>query len=96
MQTKLIIAGLLALFLVSPAAWSATEHEAEGTIDAIDKENRTLKITHGPIKSMGMSGMTMNFKVADPSMLMDLAPGQKIDFVLTTNSAGEFLIVDLE
>lgn len=77
------------------SAWAASEHEAAGTINSIDKSSKTMNISHGPIKTMGMSGMTMDFMVADPAMLDEVKPGQKIQFIVTTDSKGRFVIVDM-
>ena len=38
-------------------------------IKAIKADSNKLTISHGPIKSMGMDGMTMDFIVSDPGML---------------------------
>jgi Cu(I)/Ag(I) efflux system membrane fusion protein len=55
-------------------------HHASGRIDAIDHAAGKLKITHGPVASMGMPGMTMNFPVEDPDLLTGVKPGDKVDF----------------
>ncbi|MFD0979574.1 efflux RND transporter periplasmic adaptor subunit [Tropicimonas aquimaris] len=38
-----------------------------GTIDAVDSATRTATVTHGPMKEIGMPGMTMDFEI-DPSL----------------------------
>lgn len=55
-------------------------HHASGQIDSIDQAAGKLKITHGPVASMGMPGMTMNFPVERPDLLSGVKPGDKIDF----------------
>lgn len=92
-----ILAGAFAILLgIFGSAWAAEEHEASGTVNSVDKSARTINISHGPIKTMGMAGMTMDFVVEDPSMLADVKPGQKINFVVTTDRKGRFVIVDME
>lgn len=92
-----ILAGVFAIFLgVFGSAWASEEHEASGTVNSVDKSSRTINISHGPIKTMGMSAMTMDFLVEDPAMLNEVKPGQKIHFVVTTDRKGRFVIVDLE
>lgn len=90
---KFILMVCLAIFATLA---QAAEHKASGTVDAVNTGDRSVKISHGPIRSMGMGAMTMVFKVADPSMIMDMKKGQKINFVFETNSSGEFVIVDFE
>jgi len=80
--------------LLSGIVFAAGEHSTSGTVNAV--KDGKLNISHGPIKSMNMDGMTMDFAVADPAMLEDVKPGSKIDFTLTTNAKGGFVITDLE
>ncbi len=89
------IVTLLVGCLLAINAW-AVSHKAEGTVNKVDKTNKTLNITHGPIKTMNMMGMTMNFIVADPAMLDDVKPGSKISFELEQDQKGRFVITDLE
>ena len=92
----LLLAVFASLALISAPAFASSEHDVTGVIKSVDKSARTLKIKHGPIKSMNMMGMTMSFKVSDPSMLSEVKAGQKIDFVITKDSKGQFVIMDLE
>ena len=62
-------------------------HRASGQIDAIDKVAGKLKITHGPVASMGMPGMTMNFPVDAPDLLTHVKPGDKVDFEYRVNGS---------
>lgn len=94
--TQKILGAVVVVAALGSGAFAADEHEASGTVNSVDKERKTLNITHGPIKSMGMSGMTMDFNVADPAMLNEVKPGQKIEFVLTADKKGRFVIVDLQ
>lgn len=64
-----------------PAADDAkTGHKASGKIEAIDRTAGKLEIAHGPVASMNMPGMTMNFPVASPELLRGLAVGAEVDF----------------
>lgn len=56
-----------------------------GRIVAIDRAAHQVEIEHAPIKEFYMQGMTMIFKVADPSLLYGLTPGDKIRFRLERN-----------
>ena len=96
------IAVLLVLFclsfvsIVGTAVAGSGEHDATGKVNSVDKSSKTINISHEAIQSMGMSAMTMDFRVADPAMLDDVKAGQKINFVITTDRRGRFVIVDLE
>lgn len=91
------VALLFILFCLSiGTAFASAEHDAVGTVNSVDKSSKTINITHSAVKSMGMAGMTMDFRVADPAMLGDVHAGQKINFVITTDKRGRFVIVDLE
>lgn len=95
MKIKTIITILLSVFLTLGVAMASDEHEATGVVNSVDQSAKTINISHDPIKSMGMSAMTMDFRVADPAMLNDVKPGKKINFVVTTDRRGRFVIVDL-
>ncbi|MDH4274096.1 MAG: copper-binding protein [Gammaproteobacteria bacterium] len=74
----------------------AAEYEAQGTVNAVNVEKRTLNISHGAIKGLGMDAMTMDFPVADPAMLKEVKVGQQVKFVLSTDSRGHMAISDIE
>jgi len=86
----------LLLFGLAGFVMAGAEHDAVGTVNSVDKSSKTINITHSPIKTMGMAGMTMDFRVADPAMLDDVKKGQKINFIVVTDKRGRFVIVDLE
>ena len=50
-----------------------------GTVKKIDKTNKKVTLTHGPLPN-GMPGMTMAFKVKDAAWLDKMKEGQKIRF----------------
>lgn len=56
-------------------------YQAKGVVRGIDKNQKEIAIEHEEIPGL-MSAMTMDFKVSDPAMLEDVAPGDKIDFEL--------------
>lgn len=72
------------------------EHGAQGTINAVKADKEMLNISHGPIKSLGMDSMTMDFLVEDPAMLEDVTKGNTVDFTVAKNSKGIFVITDIE
>lgn len=64
----------------------AAEHMAAGTLNSVDQAAGTVNISHGPVASANWPGMTMTFKLADPSAAAKLKPGQKVDFRFTIES----------
>ncbi len=87
---------LMVVTMISGAVFAAGEHSASGTVNAVKTAEGKLNISHGPIKSMNMEGMTMDFKVADPAMLDDVNAGSTIDFTLAKDDKGGLVITDLE
>ena len=62
----------------TPAAAGANLASAE-VIAVYPKEKRVL-LKHGPIESLGMSDMTMEFGVANPRLLAFFKRGKKVMF----------------
>lgn len=60
-----------------PAATEMTS----GEVKKIDVASGKLVIKHGPLKNMGMPGMTMEFGVQSPALLKQVKVGDKIHFV---------------
>lgn len=85
---KVILATLIGL---SYAAFAPLAHAqqasasqdamSEGEIKKVNQDTGKLTIKHGELKNLGMSGMTMVFRVKDPAMLDSVAPGDKVRFV---------------
>ena len=63
----------------STAANTAQRHSGQGLIESLDRESVTL--SHGPIPSIGMGAMTMEFKLPPPHKVpRGLAVGDRVDF----------------
>ena len=61
------------------AANTAQRHTGQGRIESMDRESVTL--SHGPIPSIGMGAMTMEFKLPPANKLpRGLAVGDRVDF----------------
>jgi Cu(I)/Ag(I) efflux system protein CusF len=65
---------------VGSAVAAAGAPTSDGEVRKVDKEQGKVTLKHGPIASLDMPGMTMVFKVADPKMLDNLKPGDKVKF----------------
>ncbi len=70
-------------------------HQAEGTLDAINADG-TASIKHGPIKTLGWPGMTMDFALANPSLAAGIKPGSAISFEIVERKPGEWVITKLQ
>jgi Cu/Ag efflux protein CusF len=53
---------------------------ASGEILEVNKQEASVLVKHGPIPSLGMDAMTMEFLVPDPKLLGLLKPGDKVRF----------------
>ena len=79
---------------------SAQKNEADasmsdGEVRKVDKETGKITIKHGPLVNLGMPGMTMVFRVKEPSMLDQVKAGDKIRFVADKVN-GAFTVTKLE
>jgi|GEM_PF-1072533 len=91
-----VIATLICFCAFQSQVFAGEQHEAEGVVKKIKTSDKKLTISHGPIKSLGMDGMTMDFAVYDPSMLDEVEEGHKISFVLEEDKSGNLVIMELE
>lgn len=64
----------------TPVATAAAVAEplTEGEIRKVDLAAQKLTVKHGPIQNLGMSGMTMVFRVQDPEFLTAVKPGDRV------------------
>ncbi|HWS13982.1 MAG TPA: copper-binding protein, partial [Rhodocyclaceae bacterium] len=85
--------GALARLESAPAAAPARveAHRGRGRINSVDREAGKLNISHGPVESLSMPGMTMNFPVEDRALLDRAKPGEEIEFEFRVEGA-DFVI----
>lgn len=60
-----------------PAATEMTP----GEVKKIDPTANTIVLKHGPLKNLGMPGMTMQFSVQSPALFKQVKVGDKIQFL---------------
>jgi Cu(I)/Ag(I) efflux system membrane fusion protein len=70
-------------------------HQVQGTLEAINPDG-TVSITHQPIASLGWPGMTMNFDLANASLVQGIAPGSAITFEIVERGKDEWVITRLQ
>ena len=71
-------------------------HKADGTIDEIDAGAGTVSISHGPVESLKWPAMTMEFKLANNSLLKDRKPGDRVSFEFVERQPGEWVITGIQ
>ncbi|ABR91533.1 Uncharacterized conserved protein [Janthinobacterium sp. Marseille] len=66
---------------VKPASATAL---SDGEVKAVDKENKSITLKHGRIKSatVEMGAMTMQFAVKDKTLLSNVKAGDKVKFTV--------------
>jgi Cu(I)/Ag(I) efflux system membrane fusion protein/cobalt-zinc-cadmium efflux system membrane fusion protein len=71
-------------------------HRAEGKIEDIDTKSGSLTIAHGPVSTLKWPAMTMEFKVANSSLLSGLKPGMSLSFEFVERGQGEWIITAIK
>jgi Cu(I)/Ag(I) efflux system membrane fusion protein len=74
-----------------PAAKGAGHH-AEGNVEDVDVKAGTVSLAHGPIASLKWPAMTMEFKVANDTLLQSLKPNAKVAVEFVERGPGEWVI----
>lgn len=77
---------------VAPAA---AGHKAEGTVEELDVKTGMLSLNHGAVPTLRWPAMTMEFKVANESLLRDLKPGTKVRFEFVERKPGEWVVTSI-
>ena len=57
-------------------------HQGTGKVVSVDRAKLRIKLAHEPIKSLGWSAMSMDFSVANASLLDGLKEGDAVQFEL--------------
>lgn len=77
------------------ATATAAARLASGEVLEIDRKEKRVLVKHGPIASIGMDAMTMEFLVPDAKLLRTLKPGDRIRFAVLWRN-GEYEITRAE
>lgn len=62
------------------AALAAQAQAYEGEVRKIEKAQAKITLRHGELKALDMPPMTMIFRVANPTLLDNLAVGDRVRF----------------
>jgi len=87
------IATLLAF--AAPLEAAADETMVKGEVTKVDPDAGKITIKHDPIKKFDMDAMTMVWKAADPAMLKQVKPGDKVQFH-PDKVNGQFTVTKIE
>lgn len=79
----------------TPAAQKSVGHQAQGILEAINDDG-TVSITHDPITALKWPAMTMDFALANSSLVGDIQPGSKISFEIVERGEGEWVVTKLQ
>ncbi|MDK9723414.1 MAG: efflux RND transporter periplasmic adaptor subunit [Sterolibacteriaceae bacterium MAG5] len=70
-------------------------HRADGTLDAVNADG-SVTVRHGPVASLKWPAMTMDFVLANPSLVASLKPGTPIVFEFVERKPGEWVITKVD
>ena len=75
----------------SPVSKSAS-NQAQGTVEEVDAKAGTITLHHGPVASLKWPAMSMEFKLANASLLKTLKPGTRVAVEFVERQQGEWVI----
>jgi Cu(I)/Ag(I) efflux system membrane fusion protein len=78
--------------LSTPPVPKGAGHQAEGTVEDVDVKTGTVSLAHGPIASLKWPAMTMEFKVANDTLLKSFKPNAKVAVEFVERGQGEWVI----
>ena len=76
-------------------ALQPVSHKADGKVEALDGKSGTVTIAHSPIPSLKWPAMSMEFKLANNSMLNGLKPDTAVTFEFVERAQGEWVITSI-
>jgi Cu(I)/Ag(I) efflux system periplasmic protein CusF len=82
----------------SPQASVATAPNAalaDGEVRAVDRAAGSVVIKHGPLTSLNMGPMTMEFVARDPALLAKVKVGDRVRFTPAVAKDGTLLVTSL-
>ena len=74
---------------------TAVGHQVQGTLNAINADG-TVNVTHGPVEALDWPGMTMDFVLANSSLVDNIKTGSAITFEIVERKPGEWVITKLQ
>lgn len=68
---------------------------SQGEVRKVDSNTKKITLRHGPIASVGMPPMTMVFEVDPPSLLEQVAVGDKVRFQVEQRGS-RYVVTELQ
>lgn len=95
-RIKVSLAAFALLMLAAlPVQAESQAYKGEGAVNSVDVKAGKVNLTHGPIAGLNWPGMTMDFAVKDKQVLTRLKPGQKVEFKVSEQSKGQYVITEI-
>ncbi len=85
-----VIAGLGAVAAITV---QAQEARSKGEVRRIDVENGKITLKHGAISALELPAMTLVYLI-EPSLLLNIAPGDQVSFVATRKD-GQYVVISI-
>ncbi|WP_124951173.1 copper-binding protein [Sulfuriferula thiophila] len=79
----------------APKTVAGKTHHGIGVINTVNIKKAKVNITHEAISSLDWPAMTMNFKVTGKQALSSLKPGEKVEFDLSEQPKGQYVITKI-
>ena len=67
-----------------------------GTVTALDQKASKITLKHGPLPEANWPAMTMSFKLANPSSVSGIEPGQRVDFQFTIAGGMDATVTEIK
>ena len=84
---------MVPMLLFAGAAF-AQSHQATGVVKRIDAAKGVVYLKHEAIKSLNWPGMTMDFNVRDPKLIVGVKPDQQVKFEFVEDK-GRYVITSI-
>jgi Cu/Ag efflux protein CusF len=94
-KVSLAAFAFLILAALPVQAAESQAYKGKGAVNSVDVKAGKVNLTHGPIAGLNWPGMTMDFAVKDKQALTKLKPGQKVEFKVSEQSKGQYVITEI-
>lgn len=74
---------------------TTVSHRSEGKVESLDSKVGAVTIAHSAVPSLKWPAMSMEFKLANSSMLDGLKPGMAVTFEFVERAQGEWVITSI-
>ena len=95
MKRIIQIISAAAFLAIAGTALAQQKHQGVGVVGAVDAASGFVTLKHEPIKTLGWSGMTMEFRARDKKLLGPLKPGQRVIFEFIEEK-GSYTIISIK